>query len=116
MFIARRGVELANRERCQKVPVNRSVSCTTIDVERIGPAMAEKSSEMDVSEVCETKGATVHGVIVGELSPVIIFICLVANKNMAGAAKRIPEVEGVSHENNRRGALTAGGHFPGGLP
>ena len=77
------------------MPVNRSVSCTTIDVERIGPAMAEKLSEMDVSEVCETKGATVHGVIVGEFSPVIIFICLVANwgepdKNMAGAAKRIP--------------------------
>ena len=68
MFIAQHGVELANRG--QKVPVNRSVSCTTIDIERIGPAMAEKSSEMKVSEVCETKGVTVHQVIVGELSPV----------------------------------------------
>ena len=32
--------------------------------------MAGKSSEMDVSEVCEMKGATVHGMPVGELSPV----------------------------------------------
>ena len=33
-------------------------------------AMAFKCSEIDVSEVCESKGATVHGVLVGELSPV----------------------------------------------
>ena len=32
--------------------------------------MAGKSSEMDVSEVCEAKGATVHGMLIGELSPV----------------------------------------------
>ena len=32
--------------------------------------MAGKCSEMDVSEVCEAKGATVHGVLIGKLSPV----------------------------------------------
>ena len=32
--------------------------------------MAGKCSEMDVSEVCEAKGATVHGLLIGELSPV----------------------------------------------
>ena len=33
-------------------------------------AMAGQAGEMDVSEVCEAKGATVHGVLVGHLSPV----------------------------------------------
>lgn len=32
--------------------------------------MAQKCSQMDVSEVSETKGATVYGVLVGELSPI----------------------------------------------
>ena len=36
--------------------------------------MASKSSEMDVSEVCETKGVTVHGMIVGELSPMLLSV------------------------------------------
>ena len=32
--------------------------------------MAGKCSGMDISEVCESQGATVHGMVVGELSPV----------------------------------------------
>ena len=32
--------------------------------------MVGKCSGMDISEVCESQGATVHGVVVGELSPV----------------------------------------------
>ena len=32
--------------------------------------MAGKCSRIDISEVCESQGATVHGVVVGELSPV----------------------------------------------
>ena len=37
-------------------------------------AMASKSSEMDVSEVCEMIGATIHGMIIGELSPTLLSV------------------------------------------
>ena len=37
-------------------------------------SMASKYSKVDVSEVCETKGATVHGMIVGKLSPTPLFV------------------------------------------